>query len=87
MVVLISDSITSTTEYNELLDSIKGPLASGRLRVDLLFYHCRLHRYVVFEWKLGRFEPEHVGKLNFYVHSSPTTCATKAATIQPWACS
>ena len=35
--------------------------------VDLLFYHCRLHRCVVFEWKLGRFEPEHVGKLNFYV--------------------
>lgn len=34
---------------------------------DLLFYHCRLHRYVVFELKLGRFEPEHVGKLNFYV--------------------
>jgi YhcG PDDEXK nuclease domain len=35
--------------------------------VDLLFYHCRLHRYVVFELKLGRFEPEYVGKLNFYV--------------------
>jgi predicted nuclease of restriction endonuclease-like (RecB) superfamily len=35
--------------------------------VDLLFYHCRLHRYVLFELKLGRFEPEHVGKLNFYV--------------------
>jgi predicted nuclease of restriction endonuclease-like (RecB) superfamily len=35
--------------------------------LDLLFYHCRLHRYVVFELKLGRFEPEHVGKLNFYV--------------------
>ena len=36
--------------------------------VDLLFYHYRLHRYVVFEWKLGRFEPDHVGKLNFHVH-------------------
>jgi hypothetical protein len=36
--------------------------------VGLLFYHCRLHRFVVFELKLGRFEPEHVGKLNFYVH-------------------
>jgi predicted nuclease of restriction endonuclease-like (RecB) superfamily len=35
--------------------------------LDLLFYHCRLHRYVVFELKLGRFEPEYVGKLNFYV--------------------
>jgi predicted nuclease of restriction endonuclease-like (RecB) superfamily len=36
-------------------------------RLDLLFYHCRLHRYVVIELKLGRFEPEYVGKLNFYV--------------------
>ena len=35
--------------------------------LDLLFYHCKLHRYVVFELKLGRFEPEYVGKLNFYV--------------------
>jgi hypothetical protein len=35
--------------------------------VDLLFYHCRLHRFVVFEWKLGHLEPEHVGELNFRV--------------------
>jgi predicted nuclease of restriction endonuclease-like (RecB) superfamily len=35
--------------------------------VDLLFYHVRLHRFVVFELKVGRFEPEYVGKLNFYV--------------------
>jgi hypothetical protein len=35
--------------------------------VDLLFYHYRLHRFVVFELKIGRFEPEYVGKLNFYV--------------------
>jgi hypothetical protein len=36
--------------------------------VDLLFYHCRLHRFMVLELKLGRFESEHVGKLTFYVH-------------------
>lgn len=35
--------------------------------LDLLFYHCRLYRYVVFELKLGRFHPSHVGQLNFYV--------------------
>jgi len=43
------------------------PCGDRELFVDLLFYHCRLHRYVVFELKLGRFEPEYVGKLNFYV--------------------
>ena len=117
----MSDSITATAEYNELLDSIKQTLVTGQVRaaravntsslrptgrsagkssltdnlarflrelgtgfafvgaevpipsgdreffVDLLFYHCRLHRYVVFDLKLGRFEPEYVGKLNFYV--------------------
>src|SRR6202000_369313 len=33
----------------------------------LLFYPRKLHRYVVLELKLGRFEPEYIGKLNFYV--------------------
>jgi predicted nuclease of restriction endonuclease-like (RecB) superfamily len=36
-------------------------------RIDLLFYHCRLHRYVVFELKTKAARPEHVGKLGFYV--------------------
>ncbi len=45
------------------------PIKSGEREflLDLLFYHCKLHRYVVIELKLGRFEPEYVGKLNFYV--------------------
>lgn len=34
--------------------------------IDLLFYHTRLHCYVVIELKTGDFEPEHAGKLNFY---------------------
>jgi len=45
------------------------PMRCGNrdFRLDLLFYHCRLHRYVVFELKVGAFEPEYIGKLNFYV--------------------
>jgi hypothetical protein len=35
-------------------------------RTDLLFYHTRLKCYVVIELKTKRFEPEFVGKLNFY---------------------
>jgi len=35
--------------------------------IDLLFYHTRLHCYVVLELKTGDFEPEHAGKLNFYL--------------------
>ena len=35
--------------------------------IDLLFYHTRLHCYVVVELKVIDFEPEHAGKLNFYI--------------------
>lgn len=37
--------------------------------IDLLFYHVRLHCYVVVELKTVDFEPEHAGKLNFYIKS------------------
>jgi len=33
----------------------------------LLFYHVRLHCYVVVELKAVKFKPEFAGKLNFYV--------------------
>jgi predicted nuclease of restriction endonuclease-like (RecB) superfamily len=36
-------------------------------RLDLLFYHTRLHCYVVIDLKIGEFEPEFSGKMNFYV--------------------
>ena len=35
--------------------------------IDLLFYHVKLHCYVVVELKKGKFTPEHAGKLNFYL--------------------
>jgi len=35
--------------------------------LDLLFYHARLHCYLVIELKTVDFEPEHAGKLNFYI--------------------
>lgn len=37
--------------------------------IDLLLYHTRLHCYVVVELKTTDFEPEHAGKLNFYIKS------------------
>lgn len=35
--------------------------------IDLLFYHVKLHCYVVIELKAGPFRPEHAGKVNFYL--------------------
>ncbi|NQZ56921.1 MAG: DUF1016 domain-containing protein [Lentisphaeraceae bacterium] len=35
--------------------------------LDLLFYHLKLHCYVVIELKTCEFKPEHLGQLNFYL--------------------
>lgn len=35
--------------------------------IDLLFYHLRLHSYIVIELKIDKFKPEYAGKLNFYI--------------------
>jgi predicted nuclease of restriction endonuclease-like (RecB) superfamily len=45
------------------------PLQVGKREflIDLLFYHTRLHCYLVAELKNVDFEPEHIGKLNFYI--------------------
>jgi predicted nuclease of restriction endonuclease-like (RecB) superfamily len=35
--------------------------------LDLLFYHTKLHSHVVIDLKMGEFEPEFAGKMNFYL--------------------
>lgn len=35
--------------------------------IDLLFYHLKLRCYVVIELKAGKFNPEHLGQLGFYL--------------------
>jgi predicted nuclease of restriction endonuclease-like (RecB) superfamily len=45
------------------------PLEVGgdEFSIDLLFYHCRLHCYFVIDLKMRSFEPEHAGKMSFYL--------------------
>jgi len=38
--------------------------------LDLLFYHVKLRCYVVIELKMGEFEPEYIGKLNYYLSAA-----------------
>jgi predicted nuclease of restriction endonuclease-like (RecB) superfamily len=44
---------------------------SGRVRLSttstLLFYHLRLRCFVVVDLKAGEFQPEHAGKMSFYL--------------------
>ena len=45
--------------------------------LDLLFYHTKLHAYVVFELKIGEFLPEYAGKMNFYLNAVDEQVKTK----------
>ena len=40
--------------------------------IDLLFYHLKLRCYVVIELKAGKFRPEHLGQLGFYLTAVDT---------------
>lgn len=42
-------------------------IGNKEYRLDLLFYHIHLRRYIVIELKLQEFQPEFIGKLNFYI--------------------
>lgn len=67
--------------------------------IDLLFYHLKLHCYVVVELKAGAFKPEHTGQLNFYLsavdsqvkseHDNPTIglllCKTQNRVVAEYA--
>lgn len=42
-------------------------VGSRERRIDLLFYHLKMHCYVVIDLKMGEFEPEYAGKMNYYL--------------------
>lgn len=42
-------------------------VGDSEYRIDLLFYHCKLHCYVVLELKTRKASPGHFGQLGFYV--------------------
>ncbi len=79
------------------------PVQVGRrdFALDLLFFHRGLNCLVAIELKVGRFEPEHLGKLNFYLesldrdvrkpHENPAIgvllCATKDTEVVEYALS
>lgn len=42
-------------------------------KLDLLFYHLKLRRYVVIDLKMGPFKPEYAGKMNFYLSAVDDT--------------
>ena len=43
------------------------PIEGEDYRIDLLFYHLKLRRYVAIDLKMRKFKPEDAGKMNFYL--------------------
>lgn len=46
---------------------VRVKVGEEEFRLDLLFYHLKLRCYVVVELKAGKFRPEHLGQLGFYM--------------------
>ena len=45
----------------------KIEVANKEYFIDLLFYHTKLHCYIIVELKNTEFKPEYAGKVNFYL--------------------
>lgn len=69
-------------------------VGNSDFRVDLLFYHRELQCLVAFELKMGKFEPAHLGQLNFYLealdrdvkkpHENPSVCSYAKTRMTRW---
>nr|WP_206075999.1 DUF1016 domain-containing protein [Marinitoga lauensis] len=55
----------------------KLEIGEDEFYIDLLFYHVKLHSYIVVELKTGKFKPEYAGKLNFYVSAVDSILKTE----------
>lgn len=53
-------------------NQIKIEVSDNDYYIDMLFYHLELRAYIVIELKSGKFKPEYLGKLNFYLSAVDT---------------
>lgn len=55
------------TGFSFIGKQVEIKVGESNFYIDLLFYHVKLHCYVVVELKTEKFKPEFAGQLNFYV--------------------
>ncbi len=53
-------------------------VAGSEFKIDLLFYHLNLRRYVVIDLKVRAFKPDDAGKMNFYLSAIDDLLKTEA---------
>jgi predicted nuclease of restriction endonuclease-like (RecB) superfamily len=58
-------------------NQVRLEVAGDEFFIDLLFYHTRLHCYIVIDLKVVDFQPEFAGKMNFYQAAVDNLIKTK----------
>lgn len=56
-------------DFTFIGEEYKVEVGGSDFFIDLLFYHRELVCLVAFELKLGKFKPEYIGKMNFYLEA------------------
>ena len=54
-------------DFSFIGEEYRVQVGDGDFYIDLLFYHRGLSCLVAFELKIGKFIPEYIGKMNFYL--------------------
>ena len=84
------------SDFSFVGNQFKLPVSDKEYRIDLLLFHRKLQSLIAIDLKIGEFEPEHKGKMEFYLavlndtvklpHENPAIgiiiCKTK--TVQLW---
>jgi hypothetical protein len=68
-------------------EKIRVQVDNQDFALDLLFYHRDLQCLVAFALKTGRFQPEHMGKLSFYLERLTATASAHTKTPSSVCCS
>lgn len=56
-------------DFTYINEEYKVQVGGDDFRIDLLFYHRGLQCLVAIELKIGKFKPEYISKLNFYLEA------------------
>jgi len=56
-------------DFTYVGDEYRVQVGKSDYYIDLLFYHRELSCLVAFELKIGNFQPEYLGKMNFYLEA------------------
>jgi len=56
-------------DFTLVAEEYRVQVGNTDFKIDLLFYNRELHCMVAIELKIGRFKPEHLGQLEFYLEA------------------